>query len=145
MAKRILVINDAQEILDLFRDLLEDEGYEVILYSFAVMDVHEITQITPDLIILDYIFGGEKLGWQMLQKLKMTRETAKIPIIVCTAATRDVQQIEGYLAAEGIRLVPKPFNIETLLIAVKEGFIDVERDLGLRNRGATEDKPKHDS
>ena len=46
--------------------------------------MREIEQLHPDLIILDYIFGTEKTGWQMLQKLKMTRQTATIPIIICT-------------------------------------------------------------
>ena len=34
METRILVVNDTQEILDIFRDLLEDEGYEVVLSSW---------------------------------------------------------------------------------------------------------------
>jgi len=119
MAVRILVINDTQEILELFREILEMDGYESILYSQAILDMAEIERIRPDLIILDYIFGGEKIGWQMLQKLKMRRATAKIPIIVCTAASREVRDIEGFLQMKGITLVPKPFDIDDLLRAVK--------------------------
>lgn len=119
MAVRVLVVNDTQEILEAFRELLEEEGYEVILYSFAVLDMHVIESVKPDLIILDYIFGGEKTGWQMLQKLKMHRATENIPVIVCTAATNQVHEIEGYLQAQGITLVPKPFDIDTLLEAVR--------------------------
>jgi len=119
MSKRILVVNDTQEILDAFRELLEEEGYEVVLYSYAIMDMHEIEGIHPDLIILDYIFGGEKSGWQMLQKLKMRRSTETIPVIVCTAATAQVREIEGYLQAQGVTLVGKPFDIDTLLAAVR--------------------------
>lgn len=122
MATRILVVNDTQEILDAFRELLTDEGYEAILYSYAIMDMREIERINPDLIILDYIFGGERTGWQMLQKLKMRRSTATIPVIVCTAATTQVREIEGYLQAQGITLVPKPFNIDTLLDAVSQSL-----------------------
>src|SRR5690242_3356417 len=76
---RILVVNDTQEILELFDDLLTEEGYEVILSSFAIQDLDEIDRIKPHLIILDYIFGTEKQGWQMLQKLKMRRSTNTIP------------------------------------------------------------------
>lgn len=119
MATRIMVINDTQEILELFEDLLSAEGYEVVLYSYAIMDMAEVERARPDLIILDYIFGTEKAGWQMLQKLKMRRATADIPVIVCTAATREVREIEGYLQAKGIGLVPKPFDIDDLLAAVK--------------------------
>jgi DNA-binding response OmpR family regulator len=123
MAQRILVINDTPEILDLFRILLEDEaGYEVVLYSYAITDMREITRHAPDLIILDYIFGGEAYGWEVLQKLKMSRATAKVPIIICTAATRQVREIEGYMQAHGITLVPKPFDIDDLLDAVKRAL-----------------------
>ena len=119
MATRILVINDTQEILDLFNDLLSGEGYEVVLYSQAIQDMSEIERLKPDLIIVDYIFGGEKNGWQMVQKLRMRRATAKIPLIICTAAVREVREIEGFLRMKGITLVAKPFDIDDLLEAVQ--------------------------
>ena len=85
MTMRILVINDTQEILDLFRIMLEEEGYEVVLSGFPFQKISEVEEINPDLIILDVIFNDEKTGWQMLQLLKMRRSTASIPVIVCTA------------------------------------------------------------
>ena len=115
----ILVVNDTQEILELFRELLEEEGYRVTLYSYAIMDMNEIERVEPDLIILDYIFGGEREGWQMLQKLRMRRSTASIPVVICTAAIREVREIEGYLQAQNIALVAKPFDIDQLLNVVK--------------------------
>ncbi|HLW03830.1 MAG TPA: response regulator [Ktedonobacterales bacterium] len=118
MATRIMVINDTQEILELFDELLSGEGYEVVLYSQAIQDMSEIERIKPDLIIVDYIMGGEKSGWQMVQKLRMRRATAKIPLIICTAAIREVREIEGFLRMKGIGLVPKPFDIDDLLESV---------------------------
>lgn len=118
MGTRILVINDTQEILEMFRMLLEDEGYEVILSSYPMQKVQEIEQINPQLIILDFIFGERKLGWQMLQLLKMQRSTARIPIIICTAAESAVRDQEGYLVSQGIQIVYKPFDIDVLLLAV---------------------------
>lgn len=144
MATRILVVNDTQEILDAFHALLTDEGYEVILYSFAIMDMREIERVKPDLIILDYIFGGEKTGWQMLQKLKMRRSTATIPVIVCTAATTQVREIEGYLQAQGIKLVPKPFNIDTLLEAVSTALLTSSSDAALATRQEEQKEQKQD-
>ena len=85
MAARIVVINDIEEILDAFRLILEDAGYEVIISGLAFRDTREIERLQPDLIILDYIFGAEKLGWQMVQLLRMNPKTARIPIIVSTA------------------------------------------------------------
>jgi DNA-binding response OmpR family regulator len=122
MTTRVLVINDAQEVLELFRLILEPEGFEVVLYSYAIRDMNEVERVKPDLIIVDFFFGVQREGWQMVQKLKMHRPTASIPIIVCTAADQAVREIEGYLQAKNIALVPKPFDIDDLLIAVKQAL-----------------------
>ena len=122
MAPRIMVVNDTQEILELFQDLLTEEGYEVVLYSYDIQDLAEVQRVKPDLIILDHIIGGEAVGWQMLQKLKMKRSTAKIPVIVCTAAVKAVQEMEGYLKSKGVGVILKPFDIDDLLDAVRRAL-----------------------
>lgn len=119
MATHIMVINDTQEILELFQEILVEEGYTVSLYAFAIQDLSEVERVSPDLIILDYIIGGEGVGWQFLQKLKMRRSTADIPVVVCTAAAKAVQEMEGYLKAKGVTVVLKPFDIDDLLTAIK--------------------------
>ncbi len=117
---RILVINDTQEILELFRMLLEGEGYEVILSGFPVQQINDVKLINPDLIILDFVFGDQKSGWQMLQILKMDRATTTIPVIVCTAALDMVREQEGYLVSQGVHVVFKPFDIDHMLSNVKQ-------------------------
>ncbi len=119
MPTRILVINDTQDILDLFRIMLEGEGYEVVLSGFPFQQISEIEQINPDLIILDIIFGDEKIGWQMLQLLKMKRSTASISVIVCTAALTVVREQEGHLVSQGIHVVYKPFDIDHILTTIQ--------------------------
>src|SRR5437868_734965 len=89
---KIMVVNDTQEVLDLFETLLTEEGYEPYLYSYAIRDVAEVERVNPDLVILDFMMGGENLGWQLLQKLRMKRETAHLPVIVCTAASHAVRE-----------------------------------------------------
>ena len=138
MPARIMVINDTQEILELFQDLLTDEGYDVVVYSYGIKDLDDVDKVKPDLIILDHIIGGEAVGWQMLQKLKMKRSTAKIPVIVCTAAVNAVTEMEGYLKAKNIGLVLKPFDIDDLLIAVRRSLDTSAGDALL---GAKTDSP----
>jgi DNA-binding response OmpR family regulator len=121
MAARILVVNDTQEILELFRLILEEEGgYDVILAGFPIQQINEIERIKPDLIILDLIFGSEKTGIQMLQMLKMKRSTSSIPVLICTAAIDAVREQEGYLTSQGVHVVYKPFEIDHLLTHVKQ-------------------------
>src|SRR4051794_4689144 len=45
MPPRILVVNDTQEILDLFQELLTEEGYDVVLYSYGIEDLVEIETV----------------------------------------------------------------------------------------------------
>ena len=121
MKPRILVVNDTQEILELFRMLLEEEeGYDVVLSGFPIQQVKDIEHIKPDLIILDLVLGDEKTGMQMLQMLKMQRSTASIPVLVCTAALQIVREQEGYLVSQGVHVVYKPFEIDDLMANVKQ-------------------------
>ncbi len=124
---RILVINDTQELLEMFRLLLEQEGYEVILSGMPILKVGEVEAIQPDLIILDIVFGDRKTGWQMLQMLKMQRSTARIPIVVCTAALHEVQEQEGYLISQNVRVIYKPFDIDALLTLIEQALGSSER------------------
>jgi DNA-binding response OmpR family regulator len=120
MSQRVLVVNDTQEILDLFNEILKEMGYEAVLSGFPMREISDVEEIAPDLIILDLIFGGEKTGWQMLQMLKMKRSTASIPVIVCTAALQAVREQEGYLMSQGVHVVYKPFDLEHLMEIIKQ-------------------------
>lgn len=140
MGKRILVVNDTEEILQIFEDILAPEGYDVVLYSYAINDMDEVERIKPDLVILDLVFGQEKTGWQMLQKMKMTRAAASIPVIICTAATSEVREIQGYLQAKGVSLVPKPFDIDDLLNAIKRTFELYDHSAGVVEQRQENDK-----
>ncbi|HEX8034149.1 MAG TPA: response regulator [Ktedonobacterales bacterium] len=95
MATRIMVINDTPVLLNLFRELLQTEGYEVMFYSYAPSELAEIERLQPDVIVLDFIIGQANAGWQLLQMLKMHRATAAIPVVICTAQTHSARQIEG--------------------------------------------------
>lgn len=118
--KRVLVVNDTQEILELFQDILEAMGFEVVLMSYAPRELDRVREIAPNLIVLDFLMGErELLGWQLLQKLKMDRQLDSIPIVVCTAAVKAVTEQQGYLTEQGVLVVLKPFNVDQLEEAVR--------------------------
>lgn len=114
--------------MDLFRAILEDEGYRTSLYSFAFSDLTVVKESRPDLIVLDLLIGNEAHGWQMLQKLKMDRETSSIPVVVCSAAMHLLRELEGHLKEKGVGVVAKPFDIDDLLLAVRRALADREDD-----------------
>ncbi len=119
MPKHILVVNDTQEILELFSEILTGAGYTVALRTFELREVEALRAVESDLIILDYIISAEEDGWQTLQKLKMSSDLATIPIIICVAASQRVKELEGRLTDKGVMIVLKPFDISDLLSAVK--------------------------
>ena len=121
-SSHILVVNDTEEIIELFRAILEEMGHRVSATPFAPEDLHAVKEADPDLVILDLVFEGEKTGWQLAQTLRMTRETEHIPIIICTAATEDVLEQEGWLVADAIKVVLKPFTIDDLELAVTKAL-----------------------
>jgi len=123
---RIIVINDTQEILELFRAILEEEmGHEVILDSYKPHMLDVIKEILPDLIISDHVFGEEKIGFQLLQRLKMDRATARIPTIICSAAVKDLKEIEGYLMSKNVGVLYKPFEVDDLISLVNRKLAEI--------------------
>ncbi len=118
----ILVINDTQEILDLMQELLEEEGYRVTT-SLALLDLDKVRALAPDVIVQDLLFEGtQELGWKFLTLARLDPELARIPLILCTAAVRTVNDPEmaEHLDQQGIRVVLKPFTIEELLTTLSE-------------------------
>lgn len=123
---RIIVINDTQEILELFRAILEEEmGHEVILDSYKPHMLDIIKELAPDLIISDHVFGEEKIGFQLLQRLKMDRATARIPTIICSAAVKDLKEIEGYLMSKNVGVLYKPFEVDDLISLVNRKLAEI--------------------
>ena len=120
---RVVVINDTEEILELFRDILEPMGCDVVLMSYAPDDLRRIEEEHPDLAIIDFVLGGREFqGWQLLQKLRMNRATELVPIIACTAALQQVRDQEAYLLEQHITVVLKPFNVDQLEAAVRKAL-----------------------
>jgi CheY-like chemotaxis protein len=118
--RRALVVNDTQEILELFDEILSGLGFESVLMSYAPRELERIREVEPELIILDFLMGDrELLGWQLLQKLKMDRALSTIPVVVCTAAVKAVQEQQGYLTEQGVMIVLKPFMVDQLEEAVR--------------------------
>ena len=121
--KHIFVINDTIAILELFTALLEDEGYRVTTDAFSIEMVELLSRVKadrPDLLVLDFLIQDEGKGWQFLQMLRMDRETRDIPVVVCTAAVKLVEDLQAHLDAMGVGVVLKPFDIDHLLAEIDQ-------------------------
>lgn len=120
MITRILVIEDEPDILELYRLLLESEGYEVHTSEHAYNGVTEVENLQPHLIILDLMIGLKQEGWRFLELLQQHPSTAPIPLILCTAAEHELKGKIDELTTTSIDIVFKPFDVEDLLQVVRK-------------------------
>ena len=121
--KRILLVNDSKELLEMMGTLLQAQGYEPILRSYPILNLNMIVALRPDLIILDILFGNQQaIGWSMLDLLKLSPSTASIPVIVCTAALKEVFEQQDYLAAQGVKVLLKPFLVDAMVDAINSAL-----------------------
>src|ERR1700694_6066652 len=126
---RIAVINDDTAFLDLMRDLLEtDGGYDaVICREWA--DAHAfVKDKRPALVIQDIRIGGEEHGWTILNLLTLDPETRPIPLIVCSAAIYSLHEHQEMLSKFAILVLPKPFDLDTLLQTIADSLAGRSRD-----------------
>jgi DNA-binding response OmpR family regulator len=130
MSKRILVIDDREELLTLLRMLLEDASYRVSVsqdgaeISEAARSERSDRNDPPDLIVLDLRLGGVS-GLDVLESLRGGKTTAEIPVIVATAAVTEADIVENLITADpgryaNVSVLKKPFDGDALLERIEQ-------------------------
>jgi CheY-like chemotaxis protein len=134
---RIALINDDTTYLQLMEDLLQaEEGYEVLVCKVSSGAYEFVKKQRPDLVLLDIRMETPEAGWMVLELLTLDPQTRDIPMIACSAAIRDLQDHEGLLKKYDIDVLPKPFDLDTLLEKVEAALIRGGAGVGDgRNRG----------
>ena len=95
--KKILLIDDEQDILEILSYNLEKEGYEVYTASNGNEGIEKAKQILPDLILLD-VMMPEKDGIETCQELRRIKELQKTLIVFLSARSEEFSQLAGYQA-----------------------------------------------
>lgn len=124
--KRILVIDDEENIRILYSEELQDEGYDVIVASNAEEADIKIKESNPDLITLDIRMPGMD-GIELLRKLR--ERDKNIPIVMCSAYS-DYKQDFRTWASEAY--VIKSSDMVELKSTIREIF--KKRENGVSNR-----------
>jgi two-component system phosphate regulon response regulator PhoB len=110
----ILVVEDDEPIRLALREVLEVEGYQVVVACAGVVALHEMERGLPSLIITDLQMPNMD-GGQLCDRVRSRVQTAEIPIVVLTAAHR-LDAVEGRVDA----IIRKPFDIDVLLSTVAQ-------------------------
>lgn len=114
--KRILVVDDEQDLLEIMKFNLETEGYEVST-ACSAEEALTLNVGTFDLLLLDVMMGGMS-GFAMAKRLKTDPATANIPIIFLTARDTENDTVTGFnLGADDY--ISKPFSIREVLVRIR--------------------------
>jgi CheY-like chemotaxis protein len=113
----VLVIDDSHELRDFLALLLTDEGYNVT----TAASLHEartaLGNRLPDLVIADaYLPDGEPFA--VLDLLAADDATCDQPLVFCTGAVMEVEEVQARLDAARAEVILKPFDVDALLTAV---------------------------
>lgn len=95
--KKILLIDDEQDILEILSYNLEKEGYEVLTANNGVEGIEKAKEMIPDLILLDVMMPG-KDGIETCEELKQIPELRKTLIVFLSARSEEFSQLAGYNA-----------------------------------------------
>ncbi len=112
--RTIMVADDNPDIVDILRNMLEENGFNVTC-AYSGKDLFAgLEELKPDLILLD-IMMPQMDGLEVLRRLKGAPKTSSIPIIMITV--KDEDKLAAHkLGADDY--IPKPFDIDKLVTAI---------------------------
>ena len=115
--KKILVVDDEKDIVELISYNLEQEGFAVIKAYDGQMAWERVKTAKPDLVVLDLMIPGIH-GLEVCKLIRRDAATETLPIIMLTAKSDQVDKILGLeLGADDY--VTKPFNIRELIARIR--------------------------
>ena len=115
--QRILIIEDDQHIQELLKYNMEKSGYKVVLKENGMEGLKEAMTAEYDIILLDIMLPGID-GLDVCRRLKSEKRTRKIPILMLTARSEEIDKILGLeLGADDY--ITKPFSIKELIARVR--------------------------
>lgn len=116
MMKRILIVDDAKDIVFLFKSRLEANGFDVVTAHDGREGISKAIETTPDLILLD-IQMPDLDGYTFLHNIRKLLPLRSVPIIVATSNP----EMEPLFRAEGIAdFLEKPTESKTLISTVRK-------------------------
>ncbi|MDK2934408.1 MAG: hypothetical protein PWP27_2218 [Clostridiales bacterium] len=144
MNEKILVVDDEIKLLDVVKDYLKEEGYEVYTADRGKKALELFHEMSPDFIVLDLMLpdlSGEEI-------CKQIRKESNIPILMLTALSSEEDKVNGlYIGADDY--LTKPFSPKELVGRVRailrrtKGNIMVVDILSFNNDDLVIDIPKH--
>jgi DNA-binding response OmpR family regulator len=122
--KKILIVDDEEDILHFLELVLREKGYEVATATGGHEALTKAQVDRPDLVLLD-IMMPQMDGWEVLKLLRVDEGTSRIPVAMLSARTEAKDRVQG-LQEGAIDYICKPFSLQELLGKIETIFSQVE-------------------
>jgi len=132
---KILIVEDDLSIIELERDYLEINGYQVDMENDGIQGLRKAKENSYDLIILDVMLPGID-GFEICRQIRQMKD---IPIILVSARKEDIDKIRG-LGLGADDYVTKPFGPGELVARVKAHISRYERLVGNNKKPLSKDQ-----
>ena len=113
MSKKIVIIDDEEQLSEMYAMRLKSMGYDVLTESNPVEGIEIVKKEQPDLVLLDVLMP-QMNGRVVCEKLKEDPSTEAIPVLFLTAKNT-IDDIEAELAAGAVGHITKPIDIDVLM------------------------------
>jgi CheY-like chemotaxis protein len=122
--KTILIVDDDPGIARLVAETLQDEGYSAEVLTDGRALLERARELQPDLILLDAVmpFVGVE---EQLPRLHCTPATRHIPVLLVTADTRTIADLDQWQDYGVVGCIPKPFDLGDLIEKVNAALAGV--------------------
>ena len=123
--KKILVVDDEDDILHFLELVLREKGYDVVTAAGGHEALTQAQIERPDLVLLD-IMMPQMDGWEVLKLLRVDEGTSHIPVAMLSARTEAKDRVQG-LQEGAIDYICKPFSLTELLGKIEAIFVQTPR------------------
>ena len=116
MPKKILVVDDNIDSIMILRSILESQGFTVLAAQSGLEALEIVARELPDLVLLD-VMMPQMSGIEVLERIKTTHATSKVPVIMVTAKIQDEDVMTGYQHGADY-YITKPCTAKQLLYGI---------------------------
>lgn len=113
----ILVVDDNDDSLRIIQTVLQNNGYDVSLAKSGKEALALVENDVPQLVLLD-VMMPEMSGLEVLERLRSSPQTSRVPVIMLTAKAQDEDVIGGYQRGADY-YITKPFTTKQLLYGIR--------------------------
>ncbi|MEM5790469.1 MAG: response regulator [Candidatus Aenigmatarchaeota archaeon] len=121
MKKKVMIVDDEENMVELVRAILEKEGFEIISAYSGKECLEKLKEVKPDLILMDIMMPGIT-GKETVKKIRENPKTKDIKVIFLTVVRLSEIGREELKELKAVDYITKPFENKDLVERVKRAL-----------------------